>query len=136
MNNRIEFENFNEEILTDVVVIGAGAAGIRAAIEAADNNQNIIIVCKGGFVKSGSTFYPTSHGWGIQFLTDNGRRSDEFLKEILRTGEGMVIPELAKILIEETPSRVYDLEKFGINFHKEKERFYDEALLTLHPFLF
>ena len=36
-----------ERIHTDVLIIGAGAAGLRAAIETRKKNVDVLIVCKG-----------------------------------------------------------------------------------------
>jgi len=110
----------DNKISTDVLVIGAGGAGIRAAIEACDNGTEVLIVCKGKFLKNGSTFYNISPGWGIQFLKPEDRNNnyDDFFQEILEVGEGMVFPELARILVEETPQRIFELEKMGVEFYK------------------
>lgn len=127
MINKIVLKNFEETISTDVLVIGAGGAGLRAAMEASDNNVNVLVVCKGKFTKTGSTFFPLLPGWGIQFLEREGRENtyDYFLKDIIEVGEGMVYPELAKILIEQTPVRVYELEKMGVKFSKVNGDFYN-----------
>jgi fumarate reductase (CoM/CoB) subunit A len=121
------FYNFNEVISTDILVIGAGGAGLRAAIEASDNNVNVLAACKGRFSKTGSTFFPLVPGWGIQFLKEEKGKStgSYFVEEILKVGEGMAYPELAKILVDQTPDRVNDLERIGIKFHKINGKFYD-----------
>lgn len=121
------FNEIYDEISTDVLVIGAGGAGLRAAMEASDNGSNVLVVCKGKFTRTGSTFFPLVHGWGIQFLEEekNGNTRDYFLKEILEVGEGMAQPDLVKVLIEQTPERVHDLEGMGIKFNKINGEFYD-----------
>lgn len=45
---RVNFDIKNEDMTTDVVVIGGGGAGLTAAISAAKNNANVIIVEKNG----------------------------------------------------------------------------------------
>jgi fumarate reductase (CoM/CoB) subunit A len=57
-----------ETITTDVLVIGAGAAGIRAALAASEAGVEVVMVAKGEVTRSGSTFSPISRGWGIQAL--------------------------------------------------------------------
>jgi succinate dehydrogenase/fumarate reductase flavoprotein subunit len=78
-----------KKINTDISVIGGGAAGIRAAIEANEQGANVLIVVKGNFCETGSTFYLLSPGWGMQVsfgyvATDDS--SNEHLKEILNAG--------------------------------------------------
>ncbi len=53
---------------TDVLVIGAGAAGIRAALAACEAGVDVAMVAKGKVARSGSTFSKISQGWGIQAL--------------------------------------------------------------------
>jgi fumarate reductase (CoM/CoB) subunit A len=55
-----------QTIATDVLIIGAGAAGIRAALAASEAGVEIVMVAKGEVTLSGSTFSPISRGWGIK----------------------------------------------------------------------
>ena len=55
-------------ISSDVLVIGAGAAGIRAALAASEAGVGVVIVAKAPVTENGSTFSPISRGWGIQAL--------------------------------------------------------------------
>ncbi|MBO6119087.1 MAG: flavocytochrome c [Lachnospiraceae bacterium] len=48
--DRVHFDIKNEDLATDVVVIGSGGAGLTAAISASKNNANVIIVEKNGEV--------------------------------------------------------------------------------------
>ena len=127
MNSSGFFKGIHDVISTDVLVIGAGGAGLRAAMEASDNGVNVLVVCKGKFTKTGSTFFPLVPGWGIQFLKEEKGKNtyDYFFEEILEVGEGMALPELAKILVEQAPERVHDLEKMGIKFNKVGGKFYE-----------
>ena len=54
------------ELCTDVLVIGAGAAGIRAALEAGRNGAEVVSSGKGKLGHQGSTFCPTLPTWGYQ----------------------------------------------------------------------
>lgn len=111
----IFFDAVDEEIQCDVAVVGSGGAGIRAAIESFDNNADVILLNKGKFARSGSSCYKD---WGIQMITkeEGANTYDNFLSEILEVGEGMASPKLAKILIEQTPARVKDMQAIGFKF--------------------
>jgi glycine/D-amino acid oxidase-like deaminating enzyme len=50
-------------ITTDVLIIGAGAAGIRAAPAASERGVDVILIAKSPVTESGSTFSPVSRGW-------------------------------------------------------------------------
>ena len=54
-----------ETLSIDVLVIGAGAAGIRAALAACEAGANVLMVTKGQLTRSGSTFSTLSPGWGM-----------------------------------------------------------------------
>lgn len=112
-----------KRINTDVLVIGGGAAGIRAAIEADAQGANVSIVVKGNFCETGSTFYPLSPGWGMQAsfgYADADDSRNEHLKEVLNAGLGMCDKKLAEILAFEAPGRLIDLEKYDIMFKKNR----------------
>ena len=110
-----------KKINTDILVIGGGTAGIRAAIEADEQGANVLIVVKGNFCESGSTFYPLSPGWGMQAsfgYADADDSCNEHLKEILNAGLDMCDKKLAEIIAFEALKRLTDLEKYGIAFKK------------------
>jgi succinate dehydrogenase/fumarate reductase flavoprotein subunit len=110
-----------KKINTDVLVIGGGAAGVRAAIEAGEQDANVLIVVKGSFCESSSTFYPLSQGWGMQAsfgYADADDSSNEHLKEVLNAGLDMRDKKMTEILAFEAPGRLIDLEKYGIAFKK------------------
>jgi fumarate reductase (CoM/CoB) subunit A len=113
-----------ETITTDVLVIGAGAAGIRAALAAFEQSADVFLVAKGGIGRSGSTFSPISKGWGIQALVGS-ERTDKNLKnfydDIIRVGLGQCDPKLVRILVEESGDRYEDLIRYGIRFKKDTQ---------------
>ena len=122
--------SLNEIISTDVLVIGGGAAGIRAAIEANDNGADVLLVVKGKFAKTGSSFFSLVHGWGIQAVfkdTNLDDSTEKHLEEILEAGLGMCDVKLARILVEEAPQRVMDLKRYGIEFKKENGEFVQQV---------
>lgn len=110
-----------KRISTDILVIGGGVAAIRGAFEADEQDANVLLVVKGNFCESGSTFYPLSPGWGMQAsfgYADQHDSCNEHLKEVLNAGLGMCDQKLAEILVFEAPKRLIDLEKYGIAFKK------------------
>jgi len=111
-------------IETDVLVIGAGAAGIRAAIEASKGDTDVVIISKGPVTKCGSTFSSLSRGWGIQALIGEERTNKNleiFYNDIKRVGLGQCDLKLVRILVEESGPRIEDLVSYGINFKKDPQ---------------
>ena len=65
-----------ETITTDVLIIGAGAAGIRACLAASRAGVEVVLIAKGRLTEAGSSFSALSKGWGIQALVGE-ERTDE-----------------------------------------------------------
>jgi len=104
---------------TDVLVVGGGAAGCRAAIEAHDRGAQVTLAVKGRFTRSGSTFYPLTIALGYTCAVPGGDGAglEMHYQEIMNAGQGMVSPALARILAEEAPARLLDLlDRYGMAF--------------------
>ena len=103
---------------TDVLVVGAGLAGCRAAIAAAEAGvKDILMLAKGRFMVSGSSFYPMQYGVGMSAATPHQTPADSpdvHFQDILTAGGDTVDRRLARILAQEAPARLEDLERFGI----------------------
>ncbi|MBW1802482.1 MAG: FAD-binding protein, partial [Deltaproteobacteria bacterium] len=105
-------------------VIGAGAAGIRAALAASEAGADVLMMTKGTLGHSGSTFSSISRGWGIQALVGDERKDetlDIFYNDIMEVGLGKCNPKLVRILVEESGSRLQDLLSYGIRFKKDSQ---------------
>ena len=83
---------------TDVLVVGMGGAGIRAAIESARGGADTVLLGKAAFGRTGATFYPGTNGWGVQAVLFEGDSEEHFLEEILDAGAGGADPKLARVL--------------------------------------
>ncbi len=106
---------------TEILIIGAGFAGCRAAIEAHDLGANVLIVTNGPFIATGSSFHPIRLTWGRGYtagLGINGEADtpEAHFADILRAGQGLTDQRLARILVADAPARYHDLEKFGVEF--------------------
>ena len=111
-----------QTITTDVLVIGSGAAGIRAALAASEAGVDVVMIAKSAVAESGSTFSPISNGWGIQALVGNERTDqnlEAFYDDIMRVGLGRCDPKLVRILVEESGARLEDLVSYGMQFRKD-----------------
>lgn len=117
-------------ISTDVLVIGAGAAGIRAALAACEAGVDVILTAQGELCRAGSTFSPISEGWGIQALVGEERTDENmeaFYDDIIRVGLGRCDPKLVRILVEESGPRIEELIAWGIRFKKDPSGKYIRA---------
>ncbi len=105
---------------TDVLVIGSGGAGCRAAIEAKKHGLDVIIVSKGLSFKSGCTTLAEG-GYNAAFAyVDADDSVQAHLEDTLKGGGYLNDPELARILVEEAPDRLTELESYGALFDRQK----------------
>ncbi len=93
---------------TDFVVIGAGVAGLRAAIELASAGR-VLVLAKTESMHSSS---PSSPG-GIAAALSDEEEVIIHLQDTLIAGDGLCRPEAVKTLAEEGPERVEELIAWG-----------------------
>lgn len=108
-------DDFQKRFLeTDILVIGAGGAGLRAAIEANRLGARVLVVAKGDF-PSGCTAVSMG-GMLASFALNDSRQIH--LQDTLSGGDYLNEPHLVKLLTEYARNRTKDLEAFGTNFRK------------------
>jgi succinate dehydrogenase / fumarate reductase flavoprotein subunit len=104
----------------DVLIIGAGGAGLRAAIAATERGLSVGVVTKsllgkahtvmaeGGVAASMGNVDPDD-GWQTHFM------------DTLRSGKFLNNWQMAEIFAKEAPDRVYELEQWGALFNRTEE---------------
>lgn len=106
------------KISCDVLVIGTGAAGCAAAIAAAERTAKVVMTNKGTFGRSGTTCLGSViYAAGLGHTDPRDSPETHFLDTVI---EGRYIGNqgLVKILAEEAPRTVYDLERYGVVWYK------------------
>jgi len=109
------------EVKVDVLVIGAGGAGLRAAIAACEKGANTLVVSKGPVGRSGATAVA---GWGLQAAfghIDAHDSPQQHFYDTIREGKGLAEQNLVKVLAENSPARVLDLEKYQVKIKKSDD---------------
>src|SRR6266849_8758838 len=101
----------------DVIVVGAGGAGLRAAIEASAQGARTALVCKsllgkahtvmaeGGIAAALSNVYPEDN-WRVHF------------RDTMRGGKMVKNWRMAQLHAQEAPERVMELEEWGELFDR------------------
>ncbi len=110
---------------TDVLVIGGGGAGARAALSAAECGARVMLALKGVFGTSGATAYRVASVAGFQAATglaDPDDTPDEHFNDIVRAAQGMCNERLARIVATEAPAVLEDLVKRGVDLDTENGR--------------
>ncbi|MEN4006874.1 MAG: fumarate reductase (CoM/CoB) subunit TfrA [Methanobacteriaceae archaeon] len=104
----------------DVLVIGSGGAGCRAAIEASKHNLSVLIVSKGLSFKSGCTTLAEG-GYNAAFGAVDCEDSPEVhFEDTLKGGAYLNDPKLVRILVDESPERLIELESYGALFDRQE----------------
>lgn len=106
---------FSAKMRCDVLVVGGGGAGIRAALTAWQEGCDTLLLCDGEIGESGSTFYPLSPEWGIMFA-EGKQDAEAFYKQILDSAGPCMDPELARLLVQESEACFSKLQKEGLPF--------------------
>jgi succinate dehydrogenase / fumarate reductase, flavoprotein subunit len=106
-----------DTLTTDVLVIGAGGAGMRAAIEAAAGGARVTIVCKSLLGKAHTVM---AEG-GVAAALGNLDSADSWqthFQDTMRGGQMINNWRMAEIHAKESPDRVYELETWGAIFDR------------------
>lgn len=101
----------------DVIVIGAGGAGLRAAIEAREQGLRTAIICKSLFGKAHTVM---AEG-GIAASMGNANEKDNWqthFRDTMRGGKFLNNPRMAELHAKEAPMRVWELETYGALFDR------------------
>ncbi|MBV9846024.1 MAG: fumarate reductase/succinate dehydrogenase flavoprotein subunit [Kutzneria sp.] len=101
----------------DVVVIGAGGAGLRAAIEARQLGMRTAVVCKSLFGKAHTVM---AEG-GIAASMGNVNANDNWqvhFRDTMRGGKFLNNWRMAELHAKEAPDRVWELETYGALFDR------------------
>jgi len=109
---------FDKVYETDVLVIGGGGAGCRAAIEATEHNVDVLILVKSLLGKSGCT---TMAEGGYNAALGNVYPEDNWevhFQDTITGGAYLNDQRLVDILVKDAPQRIWDLESFGAVFDR------------------
>ncbi len=106
-------------IETDVVVVGGGGAGCRAAMAAADCGARVTLIDKGRVGVTGSTFDPFTWGKGIIAAVEGYNPTDDpevHFREAMAAARGLADPALVRAVAYEAPARFRELLDMGLDF--------------------
>ena len=114
----------------DVVVVGGGAAGLRAAIEAAEMGCSVTLVTKGQAARSGATAM-ASPSYQAAFAMEDERDSVEIaFEDTCFEGRYLGDENLIWTLTSEATERAMELHNWGLKFRKRED---GKFLQVIHP---
>jgi L-aspartate oxidase len=106
--------NRSEHHAADLLVAGAGLAGLYAALRAAEMGARVTLVSKGSLRSSNSFFAQGGVAAAIGPDDDPGQH----MADTMRAGRGLCDPDAVEVLVSEGPDRIADLERLGVAFDR------------------
>ena len=111
MSEKIPMERHNY----DVLVIGAGGAGLRAAVEAREAGLRVAIICKSLFGKAHTVMAEGGIAASMGNVNDKDGWQVHF-RDTMRGGKFLNHYRMAELHAKEAPDRVWELEMWGALF--------------------
>jgi L-aspartate oxidase len=102
-------------VRTDVLVLGAGLAGLYAALHAAETGAAVTLATKGSLQASNS--YMAQGGVAAAVGPDDG--FEQHAADTVAVGRGLCDPAAVRVLAEEGPPGIADLERMGVQFDRD-----------------
>ena len=117
----------------DVLIIGAGSAGLRAAIEAHDAGAHVLIISKS---RKGDPHTVLARG-GINAALGTMDPEDNWTihaADTLREGEFLADYERVEVLCKNAPDAVNELVNWGARFHREEDGRLTQRFFGAHTY--
>ncbi|HEY5638030.1 MAG TPA: FAD-binding protein [Burkholderiales bacterium] len=103
---------------TDVLVIGSGGAGMYAALEAAGKGGSVILADRSLIGRGGATVM--AQMTVAVGLDEDGLDDAQFhYADTLAAGRGLCHPAIARLLCEEGPARIREMDAWGVGWARE-----------------
>lgn len=96
----------------DVVVVGAGVAGLSAALEAAARGRRVLLLAKAGLVAGSS---PLAQG-GLAAVLDPADSAALHRQDTITAGAGLCDDAAVKVLVGSAPGEIAWLRELGAHF--------------------
>ena len=117
----------------NVLIIGGGSAGLRAAIEAHDAGSNVLIISKS---KKGDPHTTLARG-GINAALGTMDPEDNWMVhavDTLREGELLADYEKVEVLCKNAPDAINELVNWGARFHREENGKLTQRFFGAHTY--
>ena len=125
LNPETMAEEQTQKFEYDLIVVGAGTAGMPCAIAAAEKGAKVLVIEKaervggtlhytGGHLSAGGTSHQTAHGI-VDFPQDH-------YNEVMRISKNTAVPYIVKLATDEAPKTIDWLDSLGFEFAPESPR--------------
>ena len=118
-----------QELDTDVLIIGGGGAGVRAAIAADEAGVDVTLLVKGHVAHSGMTAMACPSYQAAMSLSEPEDTTEIAFDDTIREGRYLGDENLVKTLTEEATDRALEMERYGTKLTKENGKIFQ----VIHP---
>lgn len=117
-------KNLSPNIETDVLIVGAGVAGLSAAIKLAQQRPDIkITVLSKTHTNESNTSWAQGGIASVWDFSVDGYQ--QHIEDTLDAGDGLCDPDIVEIVVKEGHERVVELISWGARFDKEEDGDYN-----------
>ncbi len=102
---------------TDVLIVGAGGAGLRAAFEADNLGADVTLVDKSIIGRGGATVTALCQACAALGFADKDDWRIHF-EDTIKAGKLVNNQEMVEVLAKEAPDRLLELERYGLRFDR------------------
>ena len=106
---------------SDVLVIGGGGAGAMAALKASESGANVCMAIKGRLNKCGATPMAMGAASGVGSWHTPGDSKQVHFMDTVKGGAYLNEQKLVRILVEEAPERILELERLGAFWERTED---------------
>ncbi len=111
------------DVESDVLVIGSGGAGLRAAIEAEAQGASVVVASKAPAGMNNST---AVSGGGFR-APMGGLTVEEYIRDTIEVGKGINDRRLVEVMAKEGEERLLELRRFGVEVREREGGIYVEG---------
>lgn len=103
---------------TDVLIIGGGGAGLRAALAAKEKNVDVTLVFKKG---GNATIFAAGGQSAVVDNPENPDSYDSHIRDTMESGRWLNDLELVKLMAENGPQELKELVGWGVEYIQDKD---------------
>lgn len=117
---------------SDVLIIGAAIAGIRAAIEAHDQGAQVTILNKGSFGRDGASTWMAGYGFAAALYPPDSLETH--IKDTIKAGKYLNNQEAVQSWLAYSPQGASEMSRWGTRFVKEQKDRFKQIILPGHSY--